>query len=153
MTSSTAPESRVASMRVEVSQVIERPVHVVFRFYADDQVRNHPRWDPYIELWLDSDAPLGVGTIIRRRNSRSGNPVEGTMEVVEYDRDRAFGVLTHEAPVEIRGRATFEPIAPDRTRLTITADMQGMDDSMKSRITSNVEQSLRTIKNLIEAEL
>ena len=63
------------------------------------------------------------------------------MEVVEYDRDRAFGVLTHEGPVEIRGRAIFEPMAPDRARLTITADMQGMDDSMKSRITSNVEQA------------
>jgi hypothetical protein len=26
--------------------------------------------------------PIGVGTIIRRRNKRSGTPVEGTMEVV-----------------------------------------------------------------------
>jgi hypothetical protein len=91
------------------------------------------------------------GVSVRFR--RSGHPVEGTVEVVEYDRDRAFGVLTHEGPVEIRGRATFEPIATHRTRLTITADMQGMDDSMKSRINSNVEQSLRTINDLIEAEL
>jgi hypothetical protein len=35
--------------------------------------------DPYIQLWVDSDAPIEVGTFIRRRNSRSGHSVMGTM--------------------------------------------------------------------------
>lgn len=39
-------------MKVEVSEEIERPVPVVFKFFAEDHVRNHPRWDPDIELWL-----------------------------------------------------------------------------------------------------
>lgn len=140
-------------MRVDVSQVIDRPVAAVFQWYADDHVRNHPRWDPDIELWLESEAPIGLGTIIRRRNSRSGTPVEGTMEVVEYERDRAMGVLTHDGPVEMRGRATFEPLGPDRTKLTVTADIPGMDDSMKSLITSGMERSVRKVKDLIEAEI
>ena len=64
------------AVRVDVSVDVERPVSVVFNFYADGHVRNHPRWDPDIELQLDDDAPIGVGTTIRRRNSRMGTPVE-----------------------------------------------------------------------------
>lgn len=44
-------------MKVEVSQVIDRPVETVFRFYAHDHVRNHPRWDPMMELEQISDGP------------------------------------------------------------------------------------------------
>ena len=92
-------ERRVILMavRIEVSQEIDRPVPIVFKFFADDHVRNHPRWDPYIELWRTSDEPIGVGTIIHRRNSRSGTtPVEGTMEVVEYEPNRAMGAVVRE---------------------------------------------------------
>jgi hypothetical protein len=141
-----------ARMRIEVSEVIDRPVAEAFRFYADEHVRNHPRWDPDIELERTSDDPIGVGTIIRRRNSRSGTPVEGTMEVVEYDQGRSFGVVIHDGPVETRGRATFEAEGSDRTGLTITADMPDMDDSIRTMITSLMERSVRNIKQLVESE-
>jgi hypothetical protein len=140
------------AVRVEVSEEIERPAGVVFKFYAEDHVRNHPRWDPNIELWLDSEAPIGVGTIIHRRNRRSGTPVEGTMEVVEYEPDRAMGVITNDGPLEIRGRATVEPSGPEMTRLTITADIPAMDDSMQSPMAEAIQGSLRNIKELIESE-
>ena len=140
------------AVRVEVSEEIERPAGVVFKFYAEDHVRNHPRWDPNIELWLDSEAPIGLGTIIRRRNSRSGTPVEGTMEVVEFERDRAIGVVTHDGPLEIRGRATFEPSGSQLTKLTIAADIPAMDDAMQSPMAEAIQQSLRNIKELIESE-
>jgi polyketide cyclase/dehydrase/lipid transport protein len=139
------------AVRIEVSEEIDRPVPVVFKFYADDHVRNHPRWDPYIELWLNSDEPIGVGTIIQRRNSRSGTVVEGTMEVVEYEPNRAMGVLTREGPMEIHGRATVEETSEGRTRLTIAAYMP-IDESMKDRMTGSVQRSLQNIKELIEAE-
>jgi hypothetical protein len=140
------------AVRVQVSEEIERPVGVVFKFFADDHVRNHPRWDPAIELWLDSDVPIGVGTVIRRRNSRSGTPVEGTMEVVEYEPDRALGMVTHDGPLEIRGRAIFESTGPELTKLTLTADIPGMDDSMQSLIAEGMKRSVRTVKALVEAE-
>jgi uncharacterized protein YndB with AHSA1/START domain len=138
-------------VRIEVSQEIDRPVPVVFKFFADDHVRNHPRWDPYVELWRTSDEPMGVGTIIQRRNSRSGTPVEGTMEVVEYEPNRAFGTVTRDGPMEIPGRATFEEVSEGRTRLTIRAEMP-IDESMKDHMSGLVQQSLQTIKELIEAE-
>jgi hypothetical protein len=140
------------AVKVELSEEIDRPVDVVFRWYAQDHVRNHPRWDPDIELWLDSEAPIGVGTIIRRRNSRSGTPVYGTMEVVEYEPNQAMAVVTHDGPLEMRGRAVFESIGLELTKLTVTADVPTMNDSMHAPIAEGMKRSLRTVKQLIEAE-
>jgi uncharacterized membrane protein len=140
------------AVKVEVSEEIERPVEVVFRWYADEHVRNHPRWDPNIELSLDSDLPIGLGTIMRRRNSRSGTPVEGTMEVVEYQPNQVIGVLTQDGPIEIQGRATFESLRQGLTKLTITADIPGLDESMQAPMTEAVKGSLRKIKELVEGE-
>jgi len=143
------------AVRIEVSQEIDRPVPVVFKFFADDHVRNHPRWDPAIELWRDSDEPIGLGTIIQRRNSRgyggSGTPVEGTIEVVEYEPNRAFAAVIREGGMEVHGRVTFEEVSEGRTRLTVAADMP-IDESMKDRMTGMIQGSYRTIKELIEAE-
>ena len=139
------------AVRIEVSQEIDRPVPVVFKFFADDHVRNHPRWDPAIELWRDSDEPIGVGTIIQRRNSMTGTPVEGTMEIVEYEPNRAFAGVTREGPMETHGRTTFEEVSEGRTRITVTAEMP-IDESMKDPMTGMIQESHRTIKELIEAE-
>lgn len=139
-------------MLFEVSQEIERPVEVVFRFFADEHVRNHPRWDPDIELERTSDAPMGVGTVIRRRNSRSGTPVEGTMEVVEYEPNRSFGMVIREGGAEIRGSATFEPRDGGATLLTIRAEMPHIDEGMGDRILGLMRRSVSTIKQLVESE-
>jgi Polyketide cyclase / dehydrase and lipid transport len=139
------------AIRMEVSQEIDRPVPVVFKFYADEHVRNHPRWDPDIELGRDSDEPIGLGTIIQRRNSRSDTPVEGTMEVVEYEPNQAFGVVILDGPMEIRGRTTFEEVSEGRTRLTVIAEMP-IDESMKERISGLMQRSVGNIKEFVEAE-
>lgn len=137
------------SVTIELAEEFDRPVDQVFRFYAEDHVKNHPRWDPDIELWLDEDAPIGVGTVIRRRNHRSGTPVEGTMEVVEYEPNRSFGVLTRDGPMEMRARATFHDLGGGRTRLNLIVDLP-IEESMKSHITGLMQESLRSIKELLE---
>src|SRR4030066_1257064 len=93
------------------SQVIDRPVADVFHFYAHEHVRNHPRWDPDIQLEQISAGAIGVGTMIRRRNSRSGTPVEGTMEVVEYEPDRAMGMIVHDGSAGTNGRVTLDAVS------------------------------------------
>ena len=140
-------------VKVQVSEVIDRPVAEVFHFYAYEHVRNHPRWDPDMQLEQVSDGPIGVGTIIRRRNTHSGTPVEGTMEVVEFEPDRAFGVVIHEGPTETRGRVTFKAESQERTTITISAEFADMNESMESLITSLMERSVRNIKRLIESEV
>ncbi|MBI5029146.1 MAG: SRPBCC family protein [Chloroflexi bacterium] len=141
------------SVQIKVPQVIDRPVEKVFHFYADEHVRNHPRWDPDMHLEQVSDGPIGVGTVIRRRNTHSGTPVDGTMKVVEFEPNKAFGVLINDGLSVTHGRVTFETVNEKQTTLTIHADFPDMDESMKSRITGLVERSARTIKQLIEAEV
>lgn len=140
-------------MKAEVSQTIDRPVSTVFQFYAHDQVRNHPRWDPMMELEQLTEGPIGVGAVIRRRNTHFGHPVEGTMEVVEFEENHAFGVRIHDGDTETLGRMVCEPLAPDRTRLVISVDMPWLTDPAASeRLKAMIQGTANNIKALIEAE-
>ena len=141
------------SVQLQVSQVIDRPVAEVFHFYAHEHVRNHPRWNPDLQLEQISDGPIRVGTIIRRRHTHTGTPVEGTMEVVEFESKQAFGVVIHDGPTETRGRATFKAQTQEQTMITISAEFPDMNESMQSLITSLMERSARNIKHLIESEV
>lgn len=138
-------------VKVQLSQVIKRPVGEVFRFFAHEHVRNHPRWDPFMQLEQVTDGPIGVGTIIKRINSRSGRPVEGMMEVVQFEPDRAIGMITHDSPVEILGQATFDAVGEDQAILTMHVEIPGMDKSMAGMMTSAIQKSLQNIKQLIES--
>ena len=141
------------SVQLQVSQVIDRPVDKVFHFYAHEHVRNHPRWDPFMQLEQVTEGPIGIGTIIKRINSRSGRPVEGTMEVVEFEPDQAIGMITHDGPVEIHGRVTFEAVGEDQTILTLHVEIPGMDESTGSMMKSAIQKGYKTIKQLIESEV
>lgn len=84
-------------MQIEASTTIDRPISDVWRWYAVEHVRNHPRWDPDMHLEQISDGPIGLGTKIRRRNVRWGEPIEGEMEIVEWEEERAFAVSIQDA--------------------------------------------------------
>jgi hypothetical protein len=106
-----------------------------------------------MELEQVSEGPIGVGTVIRRRNSHGGTPVEGTMEVVEFEPDRAFGTLIHDGPVEVCARTTYEAEGDDRTILAIRVELPGMDESADtSSLKMAIERSARNMKHLIESE-
>jgi len=142
------------TVQIQYSQVIDRPVEKVFHFMVDEHVRNHPRWDSDIELWLESDSPIGVGTVIHRRNHRSGAPVEGRMEVVEYEPNRAFSTVIFDGPVEMLGRITFEPEDDDRTAITMYIELPHMDEPMdKSFLMRRLEEVGDIRKQLIESEV
>ena len=97
------------SVKAQASGVINHPVGQVFQFHAVEHVQNHPHWDPDIKLEQVTDGPLVVGTMIKRINSRSGKPVEGTMEVVEFEPDQAVTMIIHDGPVKMIARATYPP--------------------------------------------
>jgi hypothetical protein len=77
--------------------------------------------------------------------------VEGTMEVVEYEPNRAFRAVIREGGMETDRRTTFEEVSEGRTRRTIRAETP-IDESMKDRISGLMQRSIRNIKELIEAE-
>jgi len=141
------------SVSVQVSEVVERLAADVFRFHAIDHVRNHPRWDPNMQLEQVTDDPIGVGTIIKRVNSRSGTPVEGTIEVVEFELNKTMVMVIHDGPVEMHGRATLEAESNERTKLIFDVEFPDMDESMDtSLLSSQIQQSLRNIKQFVESD-
>ena len=140
-------------LHVEYSHVVNRPVDKVFHFMVVEHVKNHPRWDSDIELWLDSDEPIGVGTVIRRRNSRSGTPVDGTMEVTEYEHNRKFTTVIHDGPNKMIGGLVLEPVKEDQTKVTTVIDLPDMDESMDTGfLMKRLKEVARIREKLIEAE-
>lgn len=139
-------------MEISAETILDRPVADVWRWYAVEHVRNHPRWDRDMELQQLSDGPMGLGTRIRRRNVRWGTPVEGEMEVVEWEPERTFGLLIRDANMEMHGRAMFEPLGPDRTRLRVITDIPGLDETKADFLSSMMERSIGNVKSLLESE-
>jgi uncharacterized protein YndB with AHSA1/START domain len=140
-------------MRIQASTTIDRPVAEVWRWYAVQHVRNHPRWDPDMELEQISDGPIGLGTRIRRRNIRWGEPVEGEMEVVEWEPERAMGVRIQDANMEMQGRVTFEEDGPERTVLRIATDIPGLDESKADHLSALMQRSIANIKRLAQSDV
>jgi hypothetical protein len=137
-------------VQIEVHEIIDRSPADVFRFVATDHVNNPPRWDPVMELEQVTDGPIGVGTVIRRRHTHYGTPTEGTMEVVEYQPDRAFGMVIQDGPMEMRSRMVFEPEGEGATRLTGTVDIPSATSPIDP---AAIQTSLRAMKRLIESEV
>jgi hypothetical protein len=139
-------------VEIDVSTVVDRPVATVWDFYAVHHVENHPRWDPDLELRKLSEGPIGLGTVIKRRNTRYDTPTEGTMEVIEFEPEKVMGLKIQDGPIETNGRATFSAATPNTTKITIWAEFPGMDDSMAGKIRPLMDRSALTIKRLIESE-
>jgi uncharacterized protein YndB with AHSA1/START domain len=141
-------------VKIKASIEIDKPIADVWRWYAEDHVRNHPRWNPDLELEQISDGPIGVGTKIRRRITMGETPIEGEMEVTEFDPPRAMGVSISDGETESLGLGTLEEQGPERTLLTISADISGPDDPESAQfVKAMMGRSLANMKRLIETEV
>lgn len=139
-------------MKITVSTDIGRSVADVWHWYAVEHVRNHPRWDPDMELEQISDGPIGLGTRIRRRNRHFGEPVEGEMEIVEWEPQQAMGVHIRDANTDTTGRVTFEALGPSRTQLTIEADFPNLEASKVDQLRPLMERTASNVRQLVESE-
>lgn len=87
-----------------------------------------------MELRPLTEGPIGVGTRIERRHTRLGAPIEGTMEVVEFQPERAMGVVIRDSTptgeLEVHSRMTAEPEGEGGTTLTIHLDLPATAPSM-----------------------
>ena len=139
-------------MELEVSTVIDRPISTVWDFYSVHHVENHPRWDPDVKLENPTDAPIGVGTVLKRRSTRFGNTTEGTMEFTEFEPERVLRAKIQDGPTTTDGWALFAAEGENETKLTIGGEFQDMDDSMKEMMRPLLEGAAAKIKSLIESE-
>jgi len=140
------------SVKAQASGIIDHPVSKVFQFHAVEHVQNHPRWDPHIHLDHLTAGPMEVGKKIKRVNSRSGKPVEGTMEVVEFEPDQAVTMIIHDGPVKLIARATYEAESNDRTRLTMQVEFPDMDEMDTDMLVSAMQRSIQNINQLLKTE-
>jgi hypothetical protein len=136
-------------MKLDLSESINRPPADVFRFVATDHVKNHPRWDPQMSLVQETPGPIGVGTRIRRSRSGGETPVEGEMEITEFEPDRRMGAVIRDGPMELRSLMTVEPEGNAASRLTFTIES---DDVPLDIMEEPVKGSLRRIKEMVESE-
>lgn len=137
------------SVTVQTSGIIDQPVARVFQFYAREHVQNHPRWDPDIQLEQISEGPIGVGTVIKRINSRSGKPVEGTMEVIGFEPDQAVTMLIQDGPVKLIARATYEAEDNDQTRITFNLEFPDLDEVNSDMLVKGIQRSIQNINQLL----
>lgn len=136
-----------------MSEVINHPISDVFRFYADDHLENHPRWDPEMKLSLATDGDVGIGTVFNRRHTHFGDPVEGSMTVIEFERDQAFGFSIDDGLGEFYGRLRFEEAGESATLVSTLVDVPGMPDTADdSRLRSIAERWLHNTENLISTD-
>lgn len=140
-------------MKISATARIDRPVADVWHWYAVEHVRNHPRWDPDMQLEQVTPGPTGLGTRIRRRNTRWGAPVEGEMEINEWEPERVLGTHIRDANMEIHGRATFESPSAGQTLLTIEIDVPGLDDSKAEVMRERLDRTAGNIKALVESDI
>ena len=138
--------------KVRVSTTVERSIAEVWRWYAVEHVRNHPRWDPDMELEQISEGPIGLGTRIRRRNRHFGEPIDGEMEIVEWEPEHVMGARIKDANADTTGRVTFESLGPSTTRLSVEADFPNLDASKVEHLRPLIERSYSNIRQLIESD-
>jgi hypothetical protein len=108
-------------------------VRVVFHFYADEHVRNHPRWDPDIELHK-----------VAPKRQMQG-PRRGTMEVVEFEPDRASGV-----DPRWPSRCAAAPLATWASRTRVNGDATCLGGRVVCAPLCEADGSVDTLKQLIE---
>ena len=137
-------------MKIEMSEVIDCPISEVFKFYADDHLENHPRWDHEMQLSRATDGEVGIGTVFNRRHTHFGDPVEGSMTVSEFERNRVFGLVINDGFGELYVSLRFEAMGESTTQVSSLDDVPGMPDTAdSSRLRSVAERWLQNTENLM----
>ena len=132
-----------------MTEVINHPISDVFAFYADDHLENHPRWDPEMQLSLATDGAVGIGTVFHRRHTHFGDPVEGSMTVIEFERDEVFGLAIDDGTGEFYARLSFEQVGERATKVSTLVDVPGMPETAdSSRLRRVAERWLHDTENL-----
>lgn len=144
-------------MRVQVSEIIDRPQAEVFRFVATDHFANHSRRDPSIlEMVPTSAAPIHTGTTARMVRPDQGMRVEGTVEITEYEPNRRFAALVSFGPFVLHQQVAIEPESPDSSHVILAIDSQATGvmrvllPLLRSTFRRTMTESLHRIKAMVE---
>jgi uncharacterized protein YndB with AHSA1/START domain len=96
--------------QIQGELVINRPIHEVFDFVADE--RNEPRYNPRIRRAEKlSPGPIGPGTRFRAEAVTLGRTTGMTIEYTVYERPGRLASSIHMPAADIAGTLRFDPVA------------------------------------------
>ncbi len=105
-----------------------------------------------MQLSLATDGAVGIGTVFNRRHTHFGDPVEGSMVVVDFERDQMFGLAIDDGFGEFYARLSFEALGDDSTVVSAVIDVPHMDESSDAtRLIEITERWLLNTEHLIDA--
>ena len=142
-------------MRLERDIVIGRPVGEVFSYVAEPS--NLPTWQPTVVEVRRPEGEIEVGSRFGETRNFVGKRFQTTVEVVELEHERVFGIRVVDGPLPITIRHLFEP-ADGATHLTIAgeAELRGAlrvaGGIMAKAAEHDAGASLTRLKTVLEAQ-
>lgn len=143
--------------RVEVSEMINRPVEDVWEYVANPH--NQVQWQSSArDREVITDGPLGKGTRIRGVDQFLGRKIESVDEITEWEPNRRLSLRSVEAPFPNEAHISLEPVEGG-TRLTLEAIAEKglggffgkMAEPLVVRIFSRqLKEEFGTLKDLLE---
>jgi hypothetical protein len=126
---------------------------------ATEHFTNHPKWDPnVVEMVPTSTGAMGIGSTARLVRNDRGKRVEGSAEVVEYQPDHLFEIVTRFGPFILQQRATCEARPEGKTLLHLSIDTEASGalrfllPLLKGQFRKTMAASLQSIKQHIEGD-
>jgi uncharacterized protein YndB with AHSA1/START domain len=108
-------------VRLQREIVIARPVGEVFSYVSEPD--NLPSWQPAVVEVRRPEGPLAIGSRFGETRHFVGKRFQTTVEVVELEPDRVFGIHVVDGPVPITVRHLFEPV-DGGTRVAISGEVE-----------------------------
>ncbi len=146
-------------VRIEASIVIDRRVEEVFDFAAIRHRENHSRWDVAVSrLEPETTGPMGLGsrfTIVRRN---LGREEARTFTITGWEPPRLMEMRTESSDFALVLRGEYEAIGAGATRhrligeATVAGARSLLAPVMKVKFSRDIQENLRRIKALVEAE-
>jgi uncharacterized membrane protein len=141
-------------IKVEVSEVVRRPIEEVFAFVSDH--RNDVRWqDGLLEVRLTPDGPVGVGTQVHEVRKFMGRRIESTGVITEFIPNRKSSRKTLDGPAEVEGYLEFEPVEGG-TKVTQYMEMKSSgfmalaEPLVSSGLRRGLQKNFGDLKDLLE---
>lgn len=144
-------------VKTQAETLIHCPAPQVFRFVAEDFVRNYPRWSPEVKrISALSDGPIQVGWTGQQVRIDAGRRSESRFRVTAFEPERCLIFQGISDPYQID--YWFEPVGV-QTRVVFVFELQRLKltlrpfESMIRRVAQDsTERTVSNLKSLIEAE-
>jgi len=119
-------------LKIEISNVINRPVEEVFAVANNPET--YPKWSPgLIEVKRISEGPIGVGTTWRLVRQALGQRLEGDLELTEYEPNRKFTLDSKSRPFPGEARWTFDAVEGAHGSVSSSRQSRAVSSSWRSR--------------------